>query len=118
MDLYSLTISTKLRDFQYRLLLNTIVLNRKLFHYNIRDNDRCYYCITHRETVIHLFVECKIIAKFWNRIERWVKKNLALNDTLDFNAHNIIFNQVYPSRNHLVNMTVLFAKQFIFRIRC
>ena len=42
-NIYQFTISTKLRDFQYRLLLYKLVTNRHLKNWKIRTDDKCSF---------------------------------------------------------------------------
>ena len=53
---YFSTISTKLRDFHYRLMANGIVTNRNLYHWKILNHDRCTFCNNARKTIIHLLL--------------------------------------------------------------
>ena len=55
--LYYITKNTKLRNFQYRLLLGRIFLNDKLFKWKILASDKCDFC-NYKQTIKHLFWEC------------------------------------------------------------
>ena len=43
-DLYKITKITKLRDFQYRLLLNKLVTNVHLYEWGRTDSELCQFC--------------------------------------------------------------------------
>ena len=49
---------TKLRDFQYRLLHNKIFCNDVLVHWHKVDSNICNLCGKHKQTIVHLMVEC------------------------------------------------------------
>ena len=58
-DYYSLnfhcTIDSKMRAFQYKILLRIIPTNKYLKVCNIIENDSCYFCCSEVETIEHLF---------------------------------------------------------------
>ena len=60
-DIYILprkvTIGTKLRIFQYKLLDNILYLNKHLFMFRKKDTKHCSFCKLQDETINHLFVE-------------------------------------------------------------
>ena len=115
---YYCTISTKLRDFHYRLMANGIVSNRNLYHWKILNNDRCTFCNNARETLIHLLIECPKLQYFWNRVNALCHNELTLTDTLDMEKRNILFNTVHTNKAHIVNTFILLCKQYIYRCRC
>ena len=39
----------------------------------------CTFCAAHRETLIHLFVDCERIQIVWINIEEWIRNRLNLN---------------------------------------
>ena len=61
-DIYLLprkvTIDTKLRIFQYKLLNNILYLNKHLFMFRKKDTKHCSFCKLQDKTINHLFVEC------------------------------------------------------------
>ena len=68
-ELYVITNVTKLRDFQYRLLLGKVFTGELLYNWNVIDSPLCYFCQEENETVVHLFMECKFIQEIWNTIK-------------------------------------------------
>lgn len=64
-DIYTLTVSTKLRDFQYRLLISVIVTNRTLHLWKLKDDENCSFYGKHPEEEIHLFCECEQVKGLW-----------------------------------------------------
>ena len=57
--MYACTKSTKLRDFQYRVLHSTLVTNDKLSMWGIINDESCSFCHNAPETIIHLLIECE-----------------------------------------------------------
>ena len=62
------TISTKIRNFQFKFLHRRIATNTFLSKIGISDTTLCYLCKTDKETLIHLFWECSVVKTFWERI--------------------------------------------------
>ena len=62
------TISTKIRNFQFKFLHRRIATNTSLSKVGISDTALCYLCKTDKETLIHLFWECLVIKTFWERV--------------------------------------------------
>lgn len=114
------TISTKLRDFQFRLLHNVIVTNHNLFTWKLRDDDRCTFCADSKEHTLHLFCQCRVVSAIWNEIRDRIISNapIEVQNILDWSESNKIFNLVHPKPGHIVNMIILITKQYIYRCRC
>ena len=96
LNIYAYTMPTKLQDFQHRLLLSAIVANKDLYRWKVVNSNRCYFCNTQLETIIHLMYDCNVIQDFWEQVRNWIVNNLRLNDTLDINHYNVIVNEIYP----------------------
>ena len=60
---FSIT-ETKLRSFQMKLNLRSIVINIQLAGFDIIDSELCTFCLQHPETINHLFLNCKIVENF------------------------------------------------------
>ena len=58
-DVYSLTKyitkDTKLQVFQYQILHRYLVTNSKLYIYGKKEHDRCTFCDSDKESILHLF---------------------------------------------------------------
>ena len=67
---------TKYRDFQYRLLVNDIHTNSRLFHWKITDSKICEICKKEVQTIIHLFVTCESAQKMWVKFQEYIKLNV------------------------------------------
>ena len=62
--IYSITISTKLRYFQYRVLNPKIVTNYLRSKWE-DISDLCTFCCQSTETMIHTFIECCKVKVTW-----------------------------------------------------
>ena len=52
------TVNTKLRVFQYKILNNILFVNKMLFKFSKVESPLCYFCKAEDETYIHLFHRC------------------------------------------------------------
>ena len=55
--------NVKLRNFQYRLLLNKIFVNDTLCKWKIKANDTCEICNRDKQTIVHLLTHCQNATK-------------------------------------------------------
>ena len=57
--------ATKLRSFQYKLLMNSLTTNITRNKWNKNISDLCTFCQTSKETVVHLLYNCNLIIPMW-----------------------------------------------------
>ena len=69
---YFATRKTKLRSFQIRLNLKSIVTNVQLHGLEIVDSNCCAFCLEEPETIMHLFCNCKFVQMFWCDESNWL----------------------------------------------
>ena len=69
---FNCTKSTKLRNFQFKLLHRRIVTNSFSHKIAIKNRNNCTFCEVERETLFHLFWSCRVVStKF---LENWKQK--------------------------------------------
>ena len=107
----STTISVKLRSFQYKLLLNAITTNIKLFYYKIKKNKLCTFCEEVNETLYHLFYDCPYVRKIWQETKRIFKID-------DLSYEQVLCNTVEKNPKHSKNCILLIVKVYVYRSRC
>ena len=76
---YFSSIETKLRSFQIKLNLQSLVMNVQLAGFGIIDSKLCSFCLEKPETIMHFFLECKFVECFWNNIKDWISAKLQAN---------------------------------------
>ena len=81
------TKSTKLIEFQFKLLHRCIPTNVFLFKIGRKENDNCTVCNNSSEMLIHLFWSCHVTSSFWKSVTDWLKNALLL--TGKYNLLNI-----------------------------
>ena len=64
------TLSTKIRNFQFKFLHRRIATNSFLSKIGILETALCYLWKTGKETLIHLFWEYSVTKTFWGRVHR------------------------------------------------
>ena len=111
----SCTHTVKLRDFQYRLLLNKIFCNDILIYWKKVESNLCNICYNEKQTITHLMFYCQKIRPIWCRIQALLRR-AGINCT--FNAQNVILNAVVDNTNDVCNVIMLICKQFIYRCKC
>ena len=79
-NLMRCTVSTKLKNFQYRLLLDKIVLNRQLYIWKIVNSDLCSWCKVQPKRTLHFFVQCPIAQSLWNSVHKLIQQKINYND--------------------------------------
>lgn len=78
--LRKLTLSTKLRYFQYRILIRRLTLNIHVQKWDPNVTDKCSFCDSSRETTFHIFFECNNVSKkIWKPLESWFKYMHKIN---------------------------------------
>jgi hypothetical protein len=102
-QLYASTTSTKIREFQYRLLHRCIGINCKLFEWGIKDSYLCDLCGKETETYLHLFCTCEKTTSLWQVVKQWTQQNTGQD--LDIQPANIILGNKNPATNTIITLT-------------
>ena len=75
--------STKLTEFLFRFLHQTLATNVSLVKMGYKDDIRCSFCHEEAENFTHLFWFCSKIELFWKHLIAFVKdRKLLSNDYL------------------------------------
>ena len=69
---FTVTIETKIREFQYKVLNNIVFTNEKLFRLKMKDSPSCTFCEREVESFEHLFFYCDITKTFWEALCSWL----------------------------------------------
>ena len=88
-SVYNSTIETKLRSFQIKLDLRSIVTNVALHGFCVSDTNKCSFCKIEPETLLHLFFECRFIQVIWNDVMDWISSKLRI--PLAFRPSEVLF---------------------------
>ena len=116
--IYSVTNFPKYRSLQYRIVTGSLVLNKKLKVWKVRNDDLCTMCGEETEDIIHFYIECSKAQQIWLELECYIKLKYSMTDTLDWSAYAIIFNAVIEKPMHVVNLLVMIVKSCLYTNRC
>lgn len=100
------------RIFQYKINLNCLMTNTRLYKMNIIDNEYCTHCNNFLETTRHLFWDCIHAVKIWNDFKSWYETNCNKNVDLDYKK--IIFGTGTNDSDRLFNLCLILVKKVIF----
>ena len=111
--MYLTTQDVKLRNFQYRLLLNKIFTNDTLYKWKIVHSPLCEYC-KEIQSVVHLLIDCEHSAKIWKDLESILEQK----NVLRWDKWYIMTNNVHPKPTNVINTIVLLVKFTLFARKC
>ena len=72
---FSVTLESKLREFQYKILNYIVYTNEKLFRLGLTDSPCCTFCQEDVESIEHLLFPCKVSFEFWQHVLFWLRGN-------------------------------------------
>ena len=113
---FKISLDTKLRYFQYRLLSCKLVTNSLRHRWDNTVSPLCYFCKEKEEVVMHILYECKIVKKLWSHVEKWLK--YILKYPVDLSINDIILNNVTGKNGWFINTVILVTKQYIYATKC
>ena len=112
------TKSTKLIEFQFRFLHQTLATNVSLVKMGYKDDIRCTFCHEEAEHFTHLFWFCSKVELFWKHLIASLKdRNFLSNDYL---LNNLVALGLKPdtSKNKAtINFVLLLARFYIWLCR-
>ena len=112
-----LTMCTKLRSFQYRLLNNAIITSIDLKRFGLTDSEMCAFCNTTPESILHLIAQCQIVKqKIWKPLSRWLYH--FCNIQFEYEPYEIVLNDYKDSFQDMVNTIILVTKQYVYATKC
>ena len=113
---YLVTLDTKTRTFQYKVLNRIIFTNKTLYKMRLVDSPLCTFCKISDESLEHLLCSCEFTIAFWKSVVLWVKSLHIDIDSL--NDCDIIFGLI-QKRPHwlLLNHIIIAGKQIIYQNR-
>jgi hypothetical protein len=113
--LHQCTIDRKLRNFQFKLLYKILPTNSLLEKMHVKPNDRCNFCKEEKDSLLHIYWECKSLEFFWTNVNDLLEILLKEDFTdLSLDKETIILGYCgKESWGNLTNFLILFAKYFI-----
>ena len=115
-NIYTSTIDTTMRNFQYKYLFRITPTNKRLFTQKISNSNLCDFCNMDIETIQHLFWECNHVQIFWNSLHNFINNTYL---QLDITFQTISFGlYVETDEDTLKNYILFYAKYYIFLNKC
>ena len=114
---FKLTLLTKLRYFQYRLLSGKLTTNYLRAKWDKDVSPLCTFCNNLDETPIHILFECEQVKIIWNNLNKWLSYMLKIK-IKNFTKEQIIFNNYLGKHKEVINITILIVKQAIYATKC
>ena len=112
---FVVTLDTRLRAFQYKLLNRIVYTNDKLFKYKMVDSPLCTFCKTEEESLEHLIFHCNVAEFFWKEVLSWLVVFLT-NKTVKFSFMDVFFGKFdgIKGDEKAINHILLLGKFFIY----
>ena len=104
----------KYQSFQYKLMYNAVLLNNRLFHFQVTDTQLCDFCKKHKEMYEHFFKECAVTSRIWNNLSK----------IYDFPFHNLTFKDIMLNKaegeriSSYINLIILLTKFKLYSAKC
>ena len=109
------TKSTRLVEFQFKLLHRRLSTNEFLNKIGINDNPKCSFCDQEPETLVHLFWSCPKVASFWNSLNARLTLSQILPENYTMNISVALGLMLDSSKSHQqLNFCYLMARHFIW----
>ena len=103
---------TKIRSFQYKLLMKLVPCNLYLYKIGRTNSDKCNSC-NETDDLIHYFYECEEVIVFWNSFSNWW--NNMMNDTLTIDKTIAIIGKIERNKKkEQLNALLQLARWYIY----
>ena len=113
MNLHTCTNDTKLKNFQFKFIHRIIYTNTMLFKMSKVDSPMCYFCSEKQETLLHMFIECDVVKKIWEKARQYVYRNI--NNNLKISKESICFG--FDKSQREATCFIIIIKWYIFRCK-
>ena len=108
---YKLNACTRISHFQ--VLHRTVMTNKKLNPFNLKQKDLCDICNV-TDTISYLLYHCQNASQIWQQLFAWLGRNLTSIIYTD-ETSTLLGN---PANESIVNTLFLMTKEAILKSRC
>ena len=115
-NIMKLTVSSKLRYIQYRILNRTLTTNIRRNKWDLDIFPKCRFCRNAPELVTHLLFQCPETNRLWTSLSKWLKYFYEI--PCQFDQQMVILNNYKGKHKNFVNICILIMKQFIYAQKC
>ena len=109
------TKSTRILEFQYKLLHRRITTNEFLTKIGVRDDPNCSFCNEEQEKLFHLFWSCPKVVSFWHELTERLSLLHIISE--HYTTEPLVAHGLKPdcSKNHQqINFSCLLARFYIW----
>ena len=99
---------------QYKVLNSIVYTNAKLCKIGYIAEDKCTFCKSESETLIHLFFNCVYSKLFWRNFEFYYYS--VSNELLHLSLQDVLIG-IIAVQCHLLNYFLLIAKLYLWNCR-
>ena len=114
-NIYTLTISSNVRAFQYKLLHRILPNNHLLHIWQLKNSESCSFCGQEGETFIHLFTDCFVVQNFWSDVKDYIERKTGI--PYQFDKYDIILLIKKETVPTVLLSVLLIGKLFIYKSR-
>ena len=115
-NIYKITLSSKLREFQYRLLNSALITNKDLYKWGLKNHDRCSFCNLETETAVHLLVKCQVNKGIWDYVHGTM--HTLTNLFIQLSDSELFLGTIDTEGHILTNLISIIIKQYLYACRC
>ena len=113
---FKCSTSTRLLEFQYKILHRRIATNEFLFKIALKDDPNCSFCKDEPEKLSHLFWSCPKVTTFWTfLIQHFISSSQIIPENYRLNLLMVLGLMPDSSKNHCqMNFCLLLARHYIW----
>ena len=104
--------------FQIRILHRILGTNVVLKQMGIRNNDKCSFCNTVKDSIQHLFWECEIIQQYWRLFVELINGKCHTSYRMKVTERLVILgNDTNIKTDTVFDFILLFAKHYLYQCK-
>ena len=108
-NMYKATVSSELRNFQFKFIHRLLATNNVLFKWGITDNEVCTLCKSNTDCINHLFWNCNVSQLFIYRFTQWLKNHSVTYTTV---SRKMFFFGI--SHEPMFNLICIITKMYLY----
>ena len=103
-------LNANITFFHFQVIQRTIMTNKKMHQFNLRDNDLCDECQV-SEDITHLLFDCPVALYIWETLHNWLFD--ATNKRYHFDKKSILLSN--KENGPLINTIILLTKHELYK---
>ena len=107
--------STKLRDFQYRLLLGKTFGNNILYKWGAVPSPYCPWCPECVQNIKHMIWDCEVSQTIWTWLKEWGDD---VGAQLELSEISVLLSMLTLPIKSIWNFLSVVIKQYLYRCKC